>query len=89
MGAKMFISQVEECKKNHMAGEKIMGIIAAHYKICQECREDFDNMEYEEETLIDLWRNRMFNGGIELSCIGFIIYRKHKRLHRLGKRIRI
>lgn len=39
--------------------------IAEHYENCQECREAFDDMFYEEETLKDM--ERLFLQNIDLS----------------------
>jgi hypothetical protein len=66
MKALELISQVAECRSERWqnsdipsGGERLLEVIADHYKTCEECRETFDLMEYDEETLIDLWHDFM------------------------------
>lgn len=66
MNAKELIGQVEECRSEHWqdsdissGGERMLEIIAAHFSVCEDCRDAFDSEEYEEEFLIDLWHRFM------------------------------
>ena len=67
MDAKELMNQVRECRNDEhwqnsdisKGGERLLEIIADHYEICEECRENFDLQEYEETTLIDIWHHFM------------------------------
>jgi len=60
MDSKTIIEQVKECQKNNWKNsdlgknsEELLEEIAYHFETCEECRKDFDSMEYPEEWLID------------------------------------
>jgi putative transposon-encoded protein len=60
MNAEELIKQVEECRKNNWqnsdlgsGSEKMLEAIAEHFETCDECRKDFDAMDYPEKWLID------------------------------------
>ena len=66
MNAEELMKQVRECRGEQWqnsdisaGGERLLEVIAAHYEICEECRENFDGQEYEETTLISLWHRFM------------------------------
>lgn len=66
MNANELITQVQECKSERWqnsdiptSGERLLEIIADHYETCEECRDTFDEQEYEETTLIELWHSFM------------------------------
>jgi hypothetical protein len=66
MNAEELIKQIQECKSEGWqnsnipsGGEKLLEIIADHYVTCEECRDTFDEQEYEETTLIELWHSFM------------------------------
>ena len=61
MDAKTLINLVKSEKRNSWQNsdlydgvQTLLEQIAAHYENCQECREAFDDMFYEEETLKDM-----------------------------------
>ena len=60
MNAKELISAVKAEKEKDwlnsdvlISSEKLLEQIAEHFERCAECREAFDEMEYEETTLVD------------------------------------
>ena len=61
MDAKTLINLVKSEKRNSWQNsdlydgvQTLLEQIAVHYENCQECREAFDDMFYEEETLKDM-----------------------------------
>lgn len=72
MNAKELIEAVNEQKaanwKNADLDSATIGLleaVAAHYEDCDECRQAFDEMGYEEEHLIEM--ESLFN---EHGCLG-------------------
>jgi len=60
MNAKQLIEQVNECAKNSWQNsdlwkesQEMLEKIAEHFENCEECRKEFDALEYPEETLIE------------------------------------
>lgn len=60
MKAQELINAVKECKENHWENSDIsrrseimFEMIADHFDTCEDCRNQFDSMEYKRETLID------------------------------------
>ena len=63
MNAKELIEAVNEEKEKDwlnsdipISSEKLLEQIAEHFERCPECRKAFDEMEYEEKTLVDFCR---------------------------------
>ena len=61
MNAKELIRQVNEQKANDWRNsdlyrdvERLLEKIAQHYETCEDCRQAFDDTEYEEETLKEM-----------------------------------
>ena len=61
MDAKTLIKLIKSEKRNSWQNsdlydgvQTLLEQIAVHYENCQECREAFDDMSYEEETLKDM-----------------------------------
>jgi hypothetical protein len=72
MNAKELIRQVKVEKstgwKNsdlYVGVEKLLEEIVSHYEHCEECRDAFDDMGYEEETLKDMELLFMQNMDLE------------------------
>lgn len=60
LDSKQLIDQVNGCRKNDWQNsdigkksEEMLVLIAEHFEICEECREDFDFQEFPEKTLIE------------------------------------
>jgi len=60
MDSKQLINQVNGCRKNDWQNcnigkksKEMLVLIAEHFEICEECREDFDFQEFPEKTLIE------------------------------------
>ena len=61
MDAKELIQRVNEQKANGWKNsglyrdvERLLEKIVQHYEICEDCRQAFDDTEYEEETLKEM-----------------------------------
>lgn len=61
MNAKELIAAVKSAKSNGWENsdlydgvQTLLERIAEHYETCDECRDAFDDMSYEEETLKDM-----------------------------------
>lgn len=71
--AKKFIKMVESERRNHWPRSDLMSeterrleIIADHYKVCEECVDNFNVSGFEAETLMDFIRESNFE-NTELS----------------------
>lgn len=60
MNAKKLIEATKECVANHWHNsdlprgvEYLYEMIAAHFEVCEDCRNQFDAEEYSSETLIE------------------------------------
>jgi len=58
MNADEFVAAVDECKRNRWQnsdipeeGEIRLDTIAIHLSDCEDCRQQFDEMEYTEKTI--------------------------------------
>ena len=75
MNARELIDQVEICVVENWRNsdlwketEEVLEKIAQHYQVCPECRNDFDSMEYEEKTLLDLENRYSFSDIKDWVC---------------------
>lgn len=77
MDATTLIRQVEECRRQRWKdsdlspeSERRLEAIADHLAACEECRADFDAMEYPETVLIDFERRLVTTTIEEWICEG-------------------
>ena len=73
MNAKELINQIDQTHSNNWKNSYIdieiqilLELIALHYKVCQDCRESFDDMEYDQTTLKEMEPIFQENNNLDL-----------------------
>ena len=73
MNAKELIGQINQEKRNNWQNSDIdmeiqilLELIALHYKVCQDCRDVFNDMKYDQTTLEEIEQIFRENNNLDL-----------------------